>query len=153
MANILLVDDDQENLWSLQVALEGDGHRVSVAGDACRALDILHREPVQFMITDYEMPGIDGAELCRRVRAQPAHSALPILMLSAGPEPGHTRQNWNRFLRKPASFNDLTATIDAHVVVRLTATPKPHPRSVRALTMYQCPPASRWQPVSDHCWP
>ena len=74
VANVLLVDDDAENLWSLQLALESDGHHVSVAGDANCALDILCRESIQLMITDYEMPGIDGAELCRLVHEQPAHS-------------------------------------------------------------------------------
>ena len=61
MANILLVDDDLENLLSLQVALEGDGRHVTVAGDAQRPLDHVRREPVELLITDYEMPGIDGS--------------------------------------------------------------------------------------------
>lgn len=93
MANILLVDDDLENLWALQLALEADGHRVVAVEDAGRALDLLRREPVHFMITDYEMPLVDGAQLCRMVRAWGALS-LPIVMLSAAPEPVSAPGAW-----------------------------------------------------------
>ena len=157
MANILLVDDDVENLWSLQVALEGDSHRVSVAGDVRRALDILRRNPIQCIVTDYEMPEIDGVEFCRIVRSQRAHCALPIVMMSASPELTHTPPFWNRFLRKPASFEDLISVIEEH-----TAAPLPGPASwqrrnaaasMRASLQCEHPPASRWPPVSARCWP
>ncbi|EIM94601.1 Response regulator receiver domain-containing protein [Burkholderia sp. YR290] len=62
VANLLLVDDDAENLASLQLALESDGHHVSIAGDASRAMEMLVREPIGLVVTDYEMPGMDGAE-------------------------------------------------------------------------------------------
>lgn len=119
MAYILLVDDDTENLWSLQIALEGDGHRVAVAKGGRHALTVLQREPVEFMITDYQMPDIDGAELCRLVRAEPAHFTLPIVMLSAAPEP-QTPRYWTCFLRKPVRFDEVTAVINAHVAGRLS---------------------------------
>jgi CheY-like chemotaxis protein len=73
VANLLLVDDDAENLASLQLALESDGHHVSIAGDASRAMEMLMSEPIELVVTDYEMPGMDGTEFCRQVRAQPAH--------------------------------------------------------------------------------
>ena len=114
MANILLVDDDVESLWSLQVALEGGSHRVSVAGDVRRALDILRRNPIQCIVTDYEMPEIDGVEFCRIVRSLPDKCALPIVILSASPEPTHTPPFWNRFFRKPASFDELISVIEEH---------------------------------------
>jgi CheY-like chemotaxis protein len=144
VANVLPVDDDPENLWSLQVALESDGHQVSVAGDALRAMDLLRRKAIQFLITDYGMPGIDGAELCRMVRAQPAHSELPILMLSAAPEPLEGR-HWTRFLRKPASVGELTEVIDAYVAVRLAAPASRAPcsTSLRAVLKCQHPAVSR----------
>ncbi|WP_242681881.1 response regulator [Paraburkholderia hospita] len=97
VANLLLVDDDAENLASLQLALESDGHHVSIAGDASRAMEMLMREPIELVVTDYEMPGMDGAEFCRQVRAQPAHRDLPIVMLSAGPEPVCVLRCWTLF--------------------------------------------------------
>jgi CheY-like chemotaxis protein len=154
VANVLLVDDDAENLWSLQLALESDGHHVSVAGDANCALDILRRESIQLMITDYEMPGIDGVELCRLVHEQPAHSRLPIVLLSAAAEPQSQSQSWTRFFRKPARIQDLTATLDAHVAVHQRAVRPQYPRaSVRAVLRCQVLPESRWIPVDVDCWP
>ena len=147
MAYILLVDDDRENLWSLQVALEGDGHRVAVAEGGRHALIILHREPVQFMITDYEMPDIDGAELCRLARAEPAHFALPIVMLSAAPEP-QTGRYWTCFFRKPVRFDELTAVINAHAAVRLSGYKLPH-----AVPLFACRVVERWPELDSRCWP
>lgn len=151
MANILLVDDDQESLWSLQVALESEGHHVSVAGDAQRALDLLRREPVQLLITDYEMPGIDGTQLCRLVRAQPAYVDVPILMLSAAPEPRNVPNLWTRFLRKPASFADLLMFIDVHVAARLCL----RASGVSPASVLRCAEraASRWAAVDVRTWP
>ncbi|MCC8405311.1 response regulator [Paraburkholderia sp. MMS20-SJTN17] len=154
MANILLVDDDAENLSSLQLALESDGHQVSVAGDGQRALAILHHESIQFMITDYEMPDINGAELCRLVHAQHAYSELPILMLSAAPEPPNPWTSWGRFLRKPARFEELAAAIHAGVSRRMITGKQPSRTvSVSAVLRRQIPAASRWQPVHAGCWP
>lgn len=119
VANILLVDDDAETLWSLQVALESDGCHVSVATDTNRALDVLRREIIELVITDYEMPAVDGVELCSMIRARPADAELPIVLFSPAPEPRHSAPYWTKFLRKPASFDDLLAEIDAHVARRI----------------------------------
>jgi DNA-binding response OmpR family regulator len=151
MANILLVDDDLENLWSLRVALESEGHRVCVAGDAQRALDLLQDEPVQLLITDYEMPGTDGAQLCGLVRAQPAHAVLPIAMLSAAPEPRNVPRLWTRFLRKPASFKDLLTFIETHVAVRQLR--RAYCVSSAASLMCADRAASRWAAVDIRTWP
>ena len=155
MAYILLVDDDPENLWSLQVALEGDGHRVSVADNARRALDVLQREHVQLVVTDYEMPEIDGVGLCRLIRAKPGYAELPVIMLSAAPEPpAHGVRHWTKFLRKPASIGELSAAIDAHAAARLSSHRSRRPvASVRARLKTLHPPASRWASVDSACWP
>ncbi|EEF26900.1 sensor histidine kinase, putative, partial [Ricinus communis] len=133
------------------VARESDGHHVSVAGDAVRALELLRREPVQLLITDYEMPGIDGTQLCRMVRAQPAHVDLPIVMLSAAPEPRHVPRLWTRFLRKPASFRELLTLIDAYVAVRLCR--RASRLSPAAVLRSADRAASRWTAVDGRTWP
>ncbi|MEX3815055.1 response regulator [Paraburkholderia sp. BR13439] len=155
MANVLLVDDDPENLWSLQIALESHGHRVSVADNAQRAMDILRRHTIEILITDYEMPDIDGAQLSCWVRAHPARNEMPVLMLSAAPEPLRGAQCWNRFLRKPVSLGDLIEAIDAHVAIRLTAARAHYSSgaSVSSALRYLCPAASRLPAVHSGCWP
>lgn len=119
VANLLLVDDDAENLASLQLALESHGHHVSIARDASRAMEMLSRESIELVVTDYEMPGMDGAEFCSQVRVQPAHRDLPIVMLSAGPEPVVALRCWTLFFRKPASLAYLAAVIDAQIAGRI----------------------------------
>ena len=147
MATVLLVDD-AENLWPLQTALERDGHRVSVAGDARRALDVLNRERVQLVITDYEMPDTDGATLCRLLRARPGCAELPIIMLSAAPEPVHGARHRTRFPRKRASIRELSTyrfprggTANARRVIRW------HPSARYQEPLH--PPASRRSAAVD----
>ncbi|WP_236674462.1 response regulator [Paraburkholderia hospita] len=91
MSTVLLVDDDLENLWALQLALESCGHHMVLAENGREALQKLQRELPRLIVTDWQMPGMDGAELCRRVRCQPAFADLPVIMLSAMPEPGPGR--------------------------------------------------------------
>lgn len=167
MANILLVDDDLDNLWALRVALEGDGHRVSVGSDARRALEILRREPIQFVITDREMPGMDGVELCRVMRSQPEHCALPIFLLSGASEPIYEPPLWNRFFLKPVPLEELDAAIraaiDAYSANRLPspagrqkgidASPRQRTVSMRAALRTQHLAASRWAAVCSKCCP
>jgi CheY-like chemotaxis protein len=81
-------------------------------------MEMLMREPIELVVTDYEMPGMNGAEFCRQVRAQPAHRDLPIVMLSAGPEPVCVLRCWTLFFRKPAPFERLTAAIWAQIAGR-----------------------------------
>jgi CheY-like chemotaxis protein len=148
MAHILLVDDDSENLWSLHMALEGDGHRVISVEDAVQALRLLQQESVEFMITDYEMPHIDGAELCRLARSQPACYRLPIVLLSAAPEPSSPRY-WTRYLRKPTRLDELAAIIDAYAAVRLPC----EAVSVRPASRLAPCGACRWPALDARCWP
>jgi DNA-binding response OmpR family regulator len=154
VANILLVDDDPENLWALQMALASEGHRVSIAGDVSRALSVLRREPIELIVMDCQMPDLDGVELCRLVRAQPAHRDLPIVMLSGDHEPVGSVRCWTCFLRKPTSICHLVAVIDAYVVPRLPVARRAVPRaSMQAALKCQHPSFSRWTSMKGDYWP
>lgn len=155
MARILLVDDHPELLWSLQIALEGENHLVSLAHSASGAIEVLCRQRVELVITDYEMPGMNGAQLCWWLRAHPAYSAVPVIMLSGAPEPIGSVRCWDRFLSKPAGLGDIFACIDALAPLRLvSAVPTPRARGTRA-AMLRCqyPSASRWTAINPQCWP
>ena len=159
MAKVLLVDDDAENLFALQNALESDGHEVAVAGDVSTAMVILDDESIQCVVTDLEMPGTDGAQFCRQIRTHPVHRDLPIVMLSAAPEPlVDGVRYWTHFMRKPASFARLAVAIAAEAGTRsntrCASTPRPT-SGVLARVALQCqnPCAARWQPVHAPSWP
>jgi two-component system, OmpR family, response regulator MprA len=81
MAHILVVDDEPAVRRALERALRLDEYDVQLAADGREALDSLAESPADAVILDVMMPGIDGLEVCRRMRA--AGDKTPILMLTA----------------------------------------------------------------------
>lgn len=80
MATILLVDDDDESLWMLQLVFERSGHHVLLAGTGEPALAIAARHLHDLIITDRNMPGMDGMGLCERLKFYPALAQIPVVM-------------------------------------------------------------------------
>jgi two-component system, OmpR family, response regulator MprA len=78
MASSLLVVDDDDGIRSV---LEREGFRVTVADDGQRALDLLRRTPVDCILLDAAPPGLEGLEVCRRLRR--AGDETPIILLTA----------------------------------------------------------------------
>ncbi|HTW11644.1 MAG TPA: response regulator transcription factor [Solirubrobacteraceae bacterium] len=81
MAHILVVDDEPAVRRALERALRLESYEVELAEDGEQALDRLSERPADAVILDVMMPGIDGLEVCRRMRA--AGDKTPILMLTA----------------------------------------------------------------------
>jgi two-component system, OmpR family, response regulator MprA len=81
MAQILVVDDEPAVRRALERALRLDKYDVELAVDGEEALDRLAERPVDAVILDVMMPGVDGLEVCRRMRA--AGDRTPVLMLTA----------------------------------------------------------------------
>ncbi|WP_321857358.1 response regulator transcription factor [Paraburkholderia tropica] len=79
-AHILLVEDDPEISAPLSQFLGGKGYRIRIAGSAERAQELLARESVDLVLLDVMLPGMDGLELCRRLRAS---GGPRIIMLTA----------------------------------------------------------------------
>ena len=78
--NILIVDDDHEIADLVGIHLRGEGYNVYKAYNGNDALDIFDREEIDLAILDIMMPGMDGNEVCAKIRE---HSTIPIIMLSA----------------------------------------------------------------------
>jgi len=78
---VLVVDDEPAVRQALQRALTFEGYDVKVAADGQSALNGLLRDPAEAILLDVSMPGVDGLEVCRRLRA--AGDLTPILMLTA----------------------------------------------------------------------
>jgi two-component system response regulator MprA len=81
MTQILVVDDEPAVRRALERALRLDSYDVELAADGREALDRLAERPVDAVILDVMMPGLDGLEVCRRIRSAGDHT--PILMLTA----------------------------------------------------------------------
>lgn len=83
MQTIALVDDDQNILTSVSIALEAEGYRVETYTDGASALDGLLARPPQLAVFDIKMPRMDGMELLRRLRQK---SDLPVIFLTSKDE-------------------------------------------------------------------
>lgn len=82
-STILVVDDSPTNLQVMVRTLQGTGHRILVAKDGPAALDIARRGAPDLVLLDVMMPGIDGFEVCRRLKAEPQTSKAAVIFLSA----------------------------------------------------------------------
>ncbi len=80
MANILVVDDDQDLAEMLGIVLTSSGFDVDLVGRGDEALDAFRSNPPDLVLLDVMLPGIDGIEVCKLIRAE---SMVPIVMLSA----------------------------------------------------------------------
>ena len=94
--NILVVDDDTELCTMLSRFLEMNGYTVYSASDVLQALDILERNQVGMVITDYLMPHVDGIRFTEMLKADPRFQAIPVLLMTASTDSSVT----DRGLRK-----------------------------------------------------
>ncbi len=85
---VLVVDDDENNRDLLARRLARDGYTVRTAPGGAEALASLASAPVDLVLLDVMMPGIDGYEVLRRLKADPATRDVPVLMISALSELG-----------------------------------------------------------------
>jgi two-component system response regulator MprA len=112
---ILVVDDERAVRESLRRALELEGYRVELAEDGEEALQRLGTAPPDAAILDVLMPGIDGLEVCRRLRAD--GNAVPVLMLTARAEVDSRVAGLDAgaddYLPKPFALAELLARLRA----------------------------------------
>ena len=117
MKTILAVDDEEHILELLAYNLEHDGYRVLKAETGEVALDILEKEEIDIVLLDWMLPGIDGIEVLRRIRAHNKLRTLPVILLTAkgdeiskvvGLEVGS-----DDYLVKPFGVHELLARIKA----------------------------------------
>ena len=85
-AKILIVDDVPANLDVLCQTLEGEGYDVLVATSGEKAIEVCERTRPDVVLLDVMMPGIDGFETCRRLKANPDVRPIPVLFLTARDE-------------------------------------------------------------------
>lgn len=120
---ILVVDDDQSIVELLRDFLENDRFQVVTANDALQAWTLFQQRAIHCIILDIMMPGQNGFDLCRRIRAE---SSVPILFLSARSEDvdkirGLTLGG-DDYIVKTASPGEIVARVKA--VLRRTGTPQ-----------------------------
>ena len=114
---VLLVDDDADGLDLTTVMLTNSGAQVKTAVSVAAALDILESWPADVLVSDIEMPGEDGYELLRRIRAKErgGRTRLPALALTAYGRPEDRRRTlaagYNLHLAKPIDPSELVLAV------------------------------------------
>ena len=84
---IITVDDATTMRKMVSFTLKGAGHEVWESGDGVEALSVLRQRTVDLVITDINMPNMDGLELTRQLRALPAFARTPIILLTTESDP------------------------------------------------------------------
>lgn len=115
----ILIADDNADLRDYLRRILSEKHEVRLAHDGYSALQIASNEPVDLILSDVMMPGIDGVELVRQVRANPAIARVPILLLSARAGEDSRVEGLDTgaddYLVKPFSARELLARVDTHL--------------------------------------
>ncbi|MDX9875173.1 MAG: response regulator [Spongiibacteraceae bacterium] len=114
-AHILLVEDERGISSAFALLLKIEGFRVTVAADGQAALDMLDQSKPDLILTDLRMPVMDGLELIQRVRAEPQHASIPILLMSGAlPESVAPAPfgGADAFLQMPAGVAELLNVIE-----------------------------------------
>ncbi|MBX3148451.1 MAG: diguanylate cyclase [Gemmatimonadales bacterium] len=118
-SHVLIVDDDQPLNRSLSSILGAEGYRISSRYSAAGLIDYLDRNPVDLIILDIGLPGVDGLSALDTIKRHEQHRDLPILVLSGSP-PGEASVEAlglgaADFVTKPFRLDDFLARIRAHL--------------------------------------
>lgn len=116
MASILLVDDSASMREMVSFTLKGVGHEVSEAEDGVEALEFAKKTPVDLVVTDVNMPNMDGITLTAELRKLDSYKFIPILILTT--ETGSVRKEQGKvagatgWIEKPFDPDNLLGTIN-----------------------------------------
>ncbi len=83
MARVLVIDDEPDVVRLIVKVLSGRGHVVQIARDGASALARVKAEPPDLILLDSDLPKIDGAEVCRRLKTDATTVQIPIVMMTS----------------------------------------------------------------------
>ena len=109
MFRILVVDDEPDQRFLLRRIFERAGHEVTDATDGAAALKAVRESAPDLVVTDMMMPVMDGAELIRQLRSEPATAGIPILAASGD---SHLAGGADAVVPKPYSLQHLAKVAD-----------------------------------------
>ena len=119
MATVLVVEDNQDNLELISIALQRSGYEVITAETGEEGVEIALQEKPCFVVMDIDLPGIDGFEATRMIRASAANGDTPIIAITSfamrGDKDKIMEIGCNGYFEKP--INPLTIVDEIHKIL------------------------------------
>lgn len=120
MQRVLVIEDNADNLELIRCILERSGYEVIAAPSGEEGVALALRERPAFILMDINLPGIDGLEATRRIRASPANGSMPIIAITSYAMRGDMEQvmaaGCNGYFEKP--IDPLRIMDDIHAIIR-----------------------------------
>src|SRR5262245_10811792 len=115
--SVVIVEDDEDIAESIRYNLERESYRIRIAASGEDDLNLILDRPPNLILLDLNLPGMNGFEICRRVRAESATAKVPILMLTARADETDKVLGLNMgaddYITKPFSMRELVARVNA----------------------------------------
>jgi len=119
---LLIIDDNPANLLVVVRHFEDYAFEIITALDGAAGLERARSERPALILLDVEMPGIDGFETCRRLKADPDCAEIPVIFMTARTRPEDKFQGFAvggvDYVTKPIEVRELTARVQAHLQIR-----------------------------------
>ncbi|MCW5212261.1 response regulator [Desulfobulbus sp. TB] len=119
---ILIVDDDESILFTLRIILQNEGHQVITASEGVAALHSARTKVPDLIILDWEMPGMNGCEICRQLKSDPATAAIPVIFFTSHNAPTEKVTAFEAgavdYLVKPYSRLELLVRLRTHLALQ-----------------------------------
>jgi diguanylate cyclase (GGDEF)-like protein len=118
---ILIVDDTEANIKILQRALADVGYNISVAFNGQMALDLIPKVKPDLILLDVMMPGINGYEVCKRLKEDEELKNIPVIFITAKGETEDVVEGFDLgavdFIMKPFKLNEVCARVHTHLTL------------------------------------
>ena len=119
---VLIVDDNRQNLKLARILLVAEGYDVATANDAEEALRVLDTFEPRLILMDLQLPGMDGLELTRRLKADDTRRAIIVIALTAYAMKGDRERaiaaGCDDYIVKPIDTEEMPRTVAAHLARR-----------------------------------
>ncbi len=121
-ARVLVADDDPQNRALIEEVCQSEGFEVEGVGEGDRALEAARRRTFDLLLLDAAMPGMDGLEVCRQLKADPETASIPVMIVTASLEDSvrdrATELGAVAFITKPFRIFELTQRMRAALRLR-----------------------------------
>ncbi len=119
---LLIVDDSISNLNIIGNVLKSSNYKITIALDGTQALNILDQMPIDLILLDIMMPGMDGYEVCRRIKKNAATKDIPVIFMSALSDTRDIVEGFRcggiDYITKPFKTEEIKVRVETHLKVR-----------------------------------